>query len=587
MFVTPALILSSSKSIKAIYVLKTLNHLTNQRHYCSRNQQQLKSLKAIVGLEIHAQIQANSKLFSRGGTQYLAPPNSQLDLFDISLPGTLPSLNKQCVISSIKTALALNCAIQHESHFDRKHYYYSDLPAGYQLTQYHRPIAKDGYLDCIVTPYSRHHNAQSYDLVQFVREQQNNGDTFQPYIKRSKIKQIQLEQDSARSFHDVNTSEDGKKKDFSLVDFNRSGVALMEIVFEPDLKDQHEATSVLTELIAILKSIGTCSCQLEEGSLRVDANISIDSMNGQKFDGTGRVELKNLNSLRSLNRGIEYEILRQEQLLLSGKMVERETRSFDTKTGKSVLLRKKEESIDYRYFPEPSLPPINMSEYEALNVNQTIKQLPFEEGMELATNYKLPLDLVKYIISVDGMKDFLLESHQVSRSKNIDSMAKFLLHTKDLLDLDAKGILDDVSFIEGSSIRIGLQPRYFADIVDLAEEDSISFSIGYELIKLYVFNRERRESRELAESFGWLKISDIKEIEHLCRTVIDGMKSVSKKYAQTGNIRHMRALLQKLSDLTSGRVSVPLAKQVFDQILRPGTTTNNGQSCNNEEKTPS
>ncbi|KAM4750205.1 glutamyl-tRNA(Gln) amidotransferase subunit B, mitochondrial isoform 2-T2 [Anableps anableps] len=288
-------------------------------------------LVGVVGLEIHAQISSNTKLFSGSSVQFLAPPNSLVSFFDASLPGTLPVLNRRCVEAAVMTGLALNCTINKKSVFDRKHYFYADLPAGYQITQQRRPVAVDGVLT-----YS------------FLGGKKRN----QVMRKNVHIKQIQLEQDSGKSLHDDVNSQ-------TLIDLNRAGVGLMELVMEPDMSCGEEAAAAVRELQLILQALGTCQGNMSEGQLRVDANVSVHRPGEQL--GT-RTEVKNINSIRYLARAIDFEIQRQTDVVQRGGTVVNETRAYNSKSGETVAMRDKEGLQDYRFMPEPNLPPLMVFE---------------------------------------------------------------------------------------------------------------------------------------------------------------------------------------------------------------------------------
>ena len=322
--------------------------------------------KSVIGLEIHAQILSESKLFSGAQNTFASEINSCVSLLDAAIPGCLPVLNKRCVEAGVKTALALNCEINEVSMFDRKHYFYSDLPTGYQITQQRAPLAGIG---CLTFP-----------VLTPVRNSK-------PYYKTVRIHQIQLEQDSGKSLHDDELK-------ISLIDLNRAGVPLMELVFEPDLEDGEEAAALVKELILIFSSIGTCSCKMEEGALRVDANVSIH----KEGEPLGiRTEIKNIGSVRGVAQAIAYEIERQTMVKSNGGAIINETRQWDAISKTTIPMRDKEVVQDYRYMPEPNLLPLhlNMHENESeelVNVKSIEKCLPIlPQGLrdELINKYKL------------------------------------------------------------------------------------------------------------------------------------------------------------------------------------------------------
>ncbi|CAH1970282.1 unnamed protein product [Acanthoscelides obtectus] len=265
--------------------------------------------QSVVGLEVHAQIKSNSKLFSGASTKFSSPVNTGVALFDCSIPGTLPVLNKRCVEAGVLTALALGCRVNPVSYFDRKHYFYADLPMGYQITQQRAPLAVQGELKFQVYTPAIHKK---------------------PYQAKVKIQQIQLEQDSAKSLHDT---------DRSLVDLNRAGVPLMELVFDPDLKDGEEAAALVKELVLILQKLNTCSCKMEEGALRVDANVSIHK-EGEPLGV--RTEIKNIGSIRGVASAVESEIKRQIQVRNALGTITNETRAWDPINKTTVAMRDKE-----------------------------------------------------------------------------------------------------------------------------------------------------------------------------------------------------------------------------------------------------
>ncbi|CAO2612717.1 Glutamyl-tRNA(Gln) amidotransferase subunit B, mitochondrial [Lemmus lemmus] len=336
---------------------------------------------AVVGLEIHAQISSNSKLFSGAQVRFAAPPNSLVSFFDASLPGTLPVLNRRCVEAAVMAGLALNCHINRKSLFDRKHYFYADLPAGYQITQQRLPIATNGHLT-----YNIH-----------IRKKQS-----QVTTKTVRIKQIQLEQDSGKSLHDDLRSQ-------TLIDLNRAGVGLLEVVLEPDLCCGEEAAVAVRELQLILQALGTSQANMAEGQLRVDANISVHHP-GEPLGV--RTEVKNLNSLRFLAKAIDYEIQRQITELENGGEVLNETRSFDYKLGCTVPMRDKEGKQDYRFMPEPNLPPLVLYDTTSLPPDADSQQ----------------------VINIDQLRDTLPELPSATREKLVKQYGMLPEHSFTLLN---------------------------------------------------------------------------------------------------------------------------------------------------------
>ena len=305
----------------------------------------------VMGLEVHAQIKSNSKLFSKASTYWGGKPNSQVELVDSGMPGALPVINEYCVDQAIKTGLSLNAKINKKSIFDRKNYFYPDLPQGYQISQFEHPIVGNGFLE-IETDSGQ---------------------------KRIGITRIHLEQDAGKSIHDQDHQN-------SFIDLNRSGCALMEIVSEPDLNSPQEAAQYVKKLRAILKCIGSCDGNMERGNLRADVNVSVRK-SGEKL-GT-RCEIKNVNSIKFIQQAIEYESKRQVELLENGQSIIQETRLFDPNNGETRTMRGKEESHDYRYFPDPDLPPLVVNDDRIEKIKNQLPELPDEKKKRFKEQYKL------------------------------------------------------------------------------------------------------------------------------------------------------------------------------------------------------
>ena len=306
----------------------------------------------VIGLEIHAQVKSNSKLFSSSSTKFGSSPNSQVSLVDAAMPGMLPVINKYCVEQAVKTGVGLKAKINNYSVFDRKNYFYADLPQGYQISQYKYPIVGEGKVTIDFK------DGTSKDI---------------------RIVRLHLEQDAGKSLHDQNPSK-------TYVDLNRSGVALMEIVSEPDIRTPDEAGMYISKIRSILMYLDTCDGNMQEGSLRADVNISVRKP-GDEY-GT-RCEIKNLNSIKFIKQAINYEAKRQIEILESGGSIEQNTMLFNTSTGKTRPMRNKEEAHDYRYFPDPDLLPLEISKEEIGKIKSSIPELPDELKNKFIETYKL------------------------------------------------------------------------------------------------------------------------------------------------------------------------------------------------------
>jgi aspartyl-tRNA(Asn)/glutamyl-tRNA(Gln) amidotransferase subunit B len=325
----------------------------------------------VIGVEIHAQISSNSKLFSASSTKFAASPNSQVSLIDAAMPGTLPVLNEYCVHQAIKTGLGLKAEINLQSRFDRKNYFYPDLPQGYQISQFYHPIVQNGQLVI-----------NTEDGPKIVR-----------------INRLHLEQDAGKSIHDQSPY-------YSLIDLNRSGIALMEIVTEPDLSSPEETAEFVRKLRTLLRYIGSCDGDMEKGSMRCDANVSVRLPGG--ILGT-RCEIKNLNSIRNIMRAIEFEASRQVNLIENGQIVRQETRLFNADSGETRTMRLKEEATDYRYFPDPDLLPVVISEELITKLAAELPELPDAKIARYVAEYSLS-DYDAEVLAADEMVAYYFES---------------------------------------------------------------------------------------------------------------------------------------------------------------------------------
>ena len=308
--------------------------------------------EVVIGLEVHAQVASRAKLFSGASASFGAAPNENVSLVDAAMPGMLPVINRECVYQAIRTGLGLKAQINLTSVFDRKNYFYADLPQGYQISQFKHPIVGEGALRIVLA------DGSARDIG---------------------IERLHLEQDAGKSMHDQHPSK-------SYIDLNRTGVALMEIVSRPDMRSAVEAAAYVRKLRSILRYLGTCDGNMEEGSLRADVNVSVRRP-GEKF-GT-RTETKNLNSLRFIQQAIDYEAVRQIELIEDGGTVDQETRLFDTNTGTTRAMRSKEDAHDYRYFPDPDLLPLVVTQREVDDLAAALPELPDEIRDRLINDYGL------------------------------------------------------------------------------------------------------------------------------------------------------------------------------------------------------
>ncbi|MEQ1711474.1 MAG: Asp-tRNA(Asn)/Glu-tRNA(Gln) amidotransferase subunit GatB, partial [Hyphomicrobium sp.] len=324
--------------------------------------------EVVIGLEVHAQVASRSKLFSGSSTAFGADPNSHVSLVDAAMPGMLPVINSECIAQAVRTGLGLKAAINLRSVFDRKNYFYPDLPQGYQISQYKQPIVGEGEIEIDV-----------------------DGEAMRVGIER-----LHLEQDAGKSIHD-------QHPDYSYVDLNRSGVALMEIVSKPDLRSSKQAQAYVTKLRTILRYLGTCDGDMEKGNLRADVNVSVR----KPGDGLGtRCEIKNVNSIRFIGQAVEVEARRQIDILEDGGKIDQETRLFDAAKGETRSMRSKEEAHDYRYFPDPDLLPLEMTAAFVESLKQHLPELPDEKRARFIKAYGLTVYDAGVLIAERERADF-------------------------------------------------------------------------------------------------------------------------------------------------------------------------------------
>lgn len=414
------------------------------------------SYEPVIGLEVHAQLLTESKLFCGDSTQFGDSPNVHVSAISLGHPGTLPVLNRKAKEKAIKLGLALNCDISRKNFFARKNYFYPDLPKGYQTSQHTAPILIGGRVPVFINKTRR-------DV---------------------QLHHIHLEEDAGKSVHDIDD-------EYSYIDLNRAGVALLEIVTEPDIFSPDEAFAFLTEIRRIVRHFDICDGNMEQGSLRCDANVSLRKK-GSTTLGT-RVEIKNLNSIRNVKRAIEFEINRLREILNSGNEVIQETRSFDAITGTTSTLRKKEEADDYRYFADPDLPPIVITDEEIEQIRSTMPSLPHEIDEELEKKYGLSEEA----IAVIGADKYWLEyfNQSISHSVNFMGIANWLI-----------GPIKSYLNKEGIEIKdFSLNPQSLASLVDLVASAKVNFSTASTKIFPLMLERKEADPLKLAEELNLLQ----------------------------------------------------------------------------------
>ncbi|XP_077575824.1 glutamyl-tRNA(Gln) amidotransferase subunit B, mitochondrial [Stigmatopora nigra] len=495
-------------------------------------------LEGVVGLEIHAQIHSQTKMFSSSAVQFSSPPNSLVSFFDASLPGTLPVLNKRCVEAAVTTGLALNCHINETSLFDRKHYFYADMPAGYQITQQRRPLAVDGILCYSLLDGKKH--------KQVVR-------------KKVRIKQIQLEQDSGKSLHDDVRGQ-------TLVDLNRAGVGLMELVMEPDMTCGQEAAAAVRELQLILQALGTCRGNMAEGQLRVDANVSVR----RPGEALGvRTEVKNINSIRYLAKAIDFEIQRQMDVLRRGESVQNETRSYDAKSGITVAMRDKEGLQDYRFMPEPNLPPLTVYPDPAsvppgadvrhvvvvTNLRAELPELPAAIRERLVEKYHILPEHVHVLLNEEGLLEYfekVLEATQREPRKVIGWVTNDLLTLLKQQDLNVR--------------QSPVSPSAMAQLLELLQAGSISSSVAKQVFQEMWKHAGAKTASQIIGEQDLSLVGDAEELRHLCARVVDSHPKEVLAFRE-GHKKVVNRLIGAVRKESNGRADPVVVRDILMELI--------------------
>ena len=422
--------------------------------------------EVIIGLEVHAQVASNSKLFSGASTEYGGAPNSQVSLVDAGMPGMLPVVNEFCVEQAVKTGLGLNAQINLFSRFDRKNYFYVDLPQGYQISQFEHPIVGEGQIE--VLPIDA------------------DGNTLEPVTVG--IERLHLEQDAGKSMHDQHPT-------MSFVDLNRTGVALMEIVSKPDIRSSEEAKAYVTKLRSILRYLGTCDGNMSEGSMRADVNVSVRRL-GEGF-GT-RCEIKNMNSIRFIGQAIEYEARRQIAILEDGGEIDQETRLYDPVKGETRSMRSKEDAHDYRYFPDPDLLPLEFSQAYVDSLKSDLPELPDAKKARFITDMGLSAYDASVLVSDKANSDFF---EKVAEGRDGKVAANWVIN-----NLLGKLKEDDKDISESP-----ISPDQIGGIVDLIKEGTISGQIAKDVFDIVW--EEGGDPAHIVEERGMKQVTDTGAIE--------------------------------------------------------------------------
>ena len=470
----------------------------------------------VMGLEVHAELSTKTKIFCSCPTAFGAAPNTQVCPICMAMPGTLPVLNEKVVEYAVRAGLATNCEIERNSKNDRKNYFYPDLPKAYQISQYDKPLCKKGYIE-IETSQGK---------------------------KKIGITRIQIEEDAGKLNHD-------ELGGGSLVDLNRAGVPLIEIVSEPDFRTVEEVDTYLKKLKSILEYIEVSDCKMQEGSFRADLNVSIHKKGETKL-GT-RTEMKNMNSFKNITRALEYEINRQIDVVENGGVIEQETRRWDEVSGKTFSMRDKEDAEDYRYFPEPDLVAINLSEEYIENIRKDLPEMPESRKQRYLEEYKLSEKDAGILTSSKCLSDLFEKASEVCG--NHKAVNNWIIS-------DISRILNET---EMDPIEIPFDANQLGKLVILIDKGTISSSIGKKVLEELFENP--RDPEDIIKEKGWIQISDEGEIKQLVLKIIEANPQSVADF-KAGKDRAIGFLVGQAMKETKGKANPQMLNKMFAEELK-------------------
>jgi len=470
--------------------------------------------EVVIGLEVHAQVTSNSKLFSSSSTTFGAEPNTQVSLVDAAFPGMLPVINEFCVKQAIKTGIGLKAQINKRSVFDRKNYFYADLPQGYQISQFKYPIVGEGTV-----------------ILDMPNGQKKVG-----------IERLHLEQDAGKSIHDMDPQN-------TLVDLNRSGVALMEIVSKPDLRTPDEVSVYIKKLRSIMRYLGTCDGNMQEGSLRADVNVSVRIKGSDKF-GT-RCEIKNVNSIKFMQAAINYEANRQVDLIEEGKTIDQETRLFDTKKNETRSMRSKEDAHDYRYFPDPDLLPLEVTDDFVEKIKSEIPELPDEKKKRFIEKFKLSSYEATILVSdIETSKYFeeVIENSDIKLSTNWITGELFAVLNEKNLEISESPV----------------SAKNLSKLINLIKDGTISGKIAKSIFELMMDGD--KNPQKIVEDKGLKQESDPKALEALIDKVIADNPDKVKEY-KSGKEKLFGFFVGQAMKASNGKANPQLVNDILKKKL--------------------
>lgn len=474
--------------------------------------------QAVIGLEVHAQMLTKTKAYSNDINEYGAAPNTNVSVITLGHPGTLPVMNKQTIENAIKLGLACGCTIAKDQHFARKNYFYPDLPKGYQITQDTTPICTGGHITI------NDANGNEKDIA---------------------LTRIHMEEDAGKSIHDVDVYD-------TLVDLNRAGTPLLEIVSEPEIKTSEEAYNYLTEVRKLVRYLEICDGNMEEGSLRCDANISVMPVGSTTF-GT-KVEVKNMNSIRNVQKAIEFEINRQIEAEEKGETIYQETRSFDALKGITISMRSKEAANDYRYFPEPDLQPIVVDEVQ---INAVKKDMP-----------ALPRELFKKYVSEYGLSEY--DAYNLTDTKDIALFYEEIVANNKNFKGAANWVMGEIkSFLNNKGLEISefpIQANSIAELIQIIDEGKVSNSVASQKIFPALIEQPKKSPLALAEELNLIQESSADSILTFIEEVIKQHPSEVERY-KNGEKQLVGFFMGQLMRISKGKADPKVANQLMRETL--------------------
>ena len=470
--------------------------------------------EVVIGLEVHAQVTSESKLFSTSSTKFGAEPNTQVSLVDAALPGMLPVINEYCVKQAIKTGIGLKAKINKRSVFDRKNYFYADLPQGYQISQFKDPIVGEGKV-----------------ILDMPDGQKEVG-----------IERLHLEQDAGKSIHDLDPKN-------TFVDLNRSGVALMEIVSKPDLRSPDEVNAYVKKLRSIMRYLGTCDGNMQEGSLRADVNVSVRRKGTKEF-GT-RCEIKNVNSIKFMQMAIEYEANRQVDLIEDGQSIDQETRLFDTKKNETRSMRSKEDAHDYRYFPDPDLLPLEVSDDFIEKLKLEIPELPDEKKKRFIEKFKLSPYEATILVSDNETSNYF---------ENVIKKSDVKLATNWIIGELFAALNEKNLEITQSPISAG----NLSKLINLIKDGTISGKIAKTVFENMM--EGDKDPKKIVEEKGLKQESDPKALEALIDKVIDDNREKATEY-KSGKVKLFGFFVGQVMKVSGGKANPQLVNEILKKKL--------------------